>query len=213
MKLKVTFLFSICLWCIFALNNNSCAINTELTIMESSELDTATFGAGCFWCVEAIFQELEGVESVISGYSGGTVENPSYDEVTSGLSGHAEVCQILFKPEVISYDDLLMVFWQTHDPTSLNKQGNDLGPQYRSAVFYHNEEQRTLAEMFKTQLDATETWSKPIVTEITPFTKFYKAENYHQDYFQQNNNAPYCTYVIQPKLDALRETFKDKLKK
>lgn len=213
MKLKVTFLFSICLWYVFALNNNSYAINTELNIMESSELDTATFGAGCFWCVEAIFQELEGVESVISGYSGGTVENPSYDDVTSGTSGHAEVCQILFKPEVISYDDLLMVFWQTHDPTSLNKQGNDLGPQYRSAVFYHSEEQRTLAEMFKTQLDATETWSKPIVTEITPFTKFYKAENYHQDYFQQNNNAPYCTYVIQPKLDALRETFKDKLKK
>ena len=176
-------------------------------------MSIAFFGAGCFWCVEAIFQELEGVESVISGYSGGTVENPTYDDVTSGTSGHAEVCQILFKPEVISYDDLLMVFWQTHDPTSLNKQGNDLGPQYRSAVFYHNEEQRTLAEMFKTQLDATETWSKPIVTEITAFTKFYQAEKYHQDYFQQNAKAPYCTYVIQPKLDALRETFKDKLKK
>lgn len=180
--------------------------------MEQSKFDTATFGAGCFWCVEAIFQELEGVESVISGYSGGTAENPSYKDVSTGKTGHAEVCQILFDPQKISFGDLLIVFWQTHDPTSLNKQGNDLGPQYRSAIFYHNEEQKLLADVFKKQLNDTKKWPKPIVTEINPFTKFYIAEKDHQDYFQQNTNAPYCTYIIQPKLDILKKSFKDKLK-
>jgi len=176
-------------------------------------MDTATFGAGCFWCIEAIFQELDGVESVISGYSGGMLDNPTYDDVTSGNSGHAEVAQIIYDPAKISYTELLMVFWQTHDPTSLNKQGNDFGPQYRSAIFYHNDEQKILAESTKRQLDATDAWDKPIVTEISKFKKFYKAEQYHQDYYVKNENQPYCTYVIQPKLDAFREVFKDKLKK
>jgi len=178
-----------------------------------SSMDTATFGAGCFWCVEAIFQELEGVESVISGYSGGTLDNPTYDDITTGTSGHAEVAQITFNPEKIGYMDLLMIFFQTHDPTSLNKQGNDFGPQYRSAIFYHNDEQKMMAEMTRNQLDATDTWDKPIVTEISGFKKFYKAEKYHQDYFTKNANIPYCQLVIQPKVDSFREMFKDKLKK
>jgi peptide-methionine (S)-S-oxide reductase len=178
-----------------------------------SSMDTATFGAGCFWCVEAIFQELEGVESVISGYSGGTLDNPTYDDITTGTSGHAEVAQITFDPDKIGFMDLLMVFFQTHDPTSLNKQGNDFGPQYRSAIFYHNDEQKKMAEMTRNQLDATDTWEKPIVTEISALKKFYKAEKYHQDYFTKNENIAYCQYVIQPKLDSFREVFKDKLKK
>ena len=178
-----------------------------------SSMDTATFGAGCFWCVEAIFQELEGVESVISGYSGGTLDNPTYDDITTGTSGHAEVAQITFDPEKIGYMDLLMIFFQTHDPTSLNKQGNDFGPQYRSAIFYHNDEQKMMAEMTRNQLDATDTWEKPIVTEISALKKFYKAEKYHQDYFTKNENIPYCQLVIQPKVDSFREMFKDKLKK
>lgn len=175
-------------------------------------LDTATFGAGCFWCIEAIFQELEGVESVISGYSGGILDNPTYDDITTGTSGHAEVAQITFDPNKIGYMDLLMVFFQTHDPTSLNKQGNDFGPQYRSAIYYHNDEQKMMAEMTKNQLDGTDAWENPIVTEISAFKKFYRAEKYHQDYFIKNDSVPYCQYVIQPKLDSFREVFKDKLK-
>jgi len=178
-----------------------------------NNLDTATFAAGCFWCVEAIFEELNGVESVVSGYSGGIVENPSYKDVTSGTSGHAEACQISFDPAIISFDELVMVFWQTHNPTTMNRQGNDFGSQYRSAIFYHTEEQKAIAEQYKNQLDMTGAWEKPIVTEIKPLTKFYKAESDHQDYFQSNTNVPYCTYVIQPKLDSFREVFKDKLKK
>lgn len=189
-------------------------LNESNTI--SATLDTATFGAGCFWCIEAIFQELEGVESVVSGYSGGTMDNPTYDDVTSGESGHAEVAQITFDANKISFMDLLMVFWQTHDPTSLNKQGNDIGTQYRSAIFYHNEEQKMMAEMTKNQLDNTDAWEKPIVTEIAAFKKFYKAELYHQDYYSKSiadsANIPYCKYVIQPKLESFREVFKDKLK-
>ena len=191
------------------------ALSAALSAAEGQgkKSDTATFGAGCFWCVEAIFQDLSGVESVVSGYSGGNVENPSYEQVTGGSSGHAEVCQIIFDPEKISYSDLLMAFWQTHDPTTLNKQGNDFGPQYRSVIFYHNDEQRELAELYKAQLDATHTWNKPVITEIKPYQRFYNAENYHQDYYNQNPKAPYCTFVIQPKLDKFREVFKDKLRK
>ena len=187
-------------------------LETEEIKPNMTGLDTATFGAGCFWCIEAVFQELEGVESVISGYSGGALENPTYDDIISGTSGHAEVAQITFDPDKVSFTDLLMVFFQTHNPTTLNKQGNDFGPQYRSAIFYHNDEQKMMAEMTKSQLDNTEAWDNPIVTEITEFTKFYKAEKYHQDYFLNNSNVPYCTYIIQPKLDAFREVFKDKLK-
>jgi len=175
--------------------------------------DIATFGAGCFWCVEAVFQSLEGVESVVSGFSGGTGENPSYREIITGTTGFAEVCQISYDPDKITFDELLEVFWQTHDPTTLNRQGNDVGSQYRSAIFYHNEEQNALAEKYKKELNVSGAWDKPIVTEISPFTKFYEAENYHQDYYNTNPDLPYCTYVIQPKLDKLKKVFKDKLKK
>ena len=185
----------------------------EVEQVAMAGMDTATFGAGCFWCIEAIFQELEGVQSVISGYSGGKLPNPTYDDIISGTSGHAEVAQIIYDPKKVSFMDLLMVFFQTHDPTTLNKQGNDFGPQYRSAIFYHTDEQKMKAEMTKRQLDATDAWPKPIVTEISKFTKFYKAEKYHQDYYKNNSKVPYCTYVIQPKLDSFRKVFKDKLKK
>jgi peptide-methionine (S)-S-oxide reductase len=174
-------------------------------------METATFGSGCFWCTEAVFQRLKGVESVVSGYSGGFVENPSYEEVCSGTSGHAEATQIKYDPAQISYEELLEVFWKTHDPTTLNQQGNDFGPQYRSAIFYHNDEQRRLAEEYKKKLDAAHIWDKPIVTEITPFTNFYPAENYHQDYFNRNPNQPYCAYIIRPKLKKLEDVFRDKL--
>ena len=182
----------------------------DSTAMENTE--TATFGAGCFWCVEAIFQSLDGVHSVESGYAGGNVERPTYDDVTSGNSGHAEVCQIAYDPKTISYSDLLMVFWQTHDPTTLNRQGSDVGTQYRSVIFFHNKGQQELAVEYKKQLDLTGSWSKPIITQIEAFTKFYKAENYHQEYFYVNPNAPYCKYIIQPKLDKFEKVFKDKLK-
>ncbi|HSE39990.1 MAG TPA: peptide-methionine (S)-S-oxide reductase MsrA [Acidobacteriota bacterium] len=174
-------------------------------------METATFGSGCFWCTEAVFQRLKGVESVTSGYAGGTVENPTYEEVCSGNTGHAEVTQIQYDPSQISYDELLEVFWKTHDPTTLNQQGNDYGTQYRSAVFYHNDEQRRLAEEYKKKLDAAKIWNRPIVTEITPFTNFYPAEKYHQNFYNNNPNQPYCSYVIRPKMKKLEEVFKDKL--
>jgi peptide-methionine (S)-S-oxide reductase len=174
-------------------------------------METATFGSGCFWCTEAVFQRLKGVESVMSGYSGGFVENPSYEEVCTGTTGHAEATQVKYDPAQISFEELLEVFWKTHDPTTLNQQGNDFGPQYRSAIFYHNDEQRRLAEEYKKKLDAARIWDKPIVTEITPFTNFYPAENYHQDYFNRNPNQPYCAYIIRPKLKKLEDVFRDKL--
>lgn len=177
-----------------------------------TNLDTATFGNGCFWCTEAIFQDLKGVYSAVSGYSGGHVKNPSYKEVCAGTTGHAEVLQIVYDPAVVSFKDLLEVFWKTHDPTTLNRQGNDIGTQYRSVVFYHNDEQKLLAEKYKAELDASGAFSKPIVTEITSFTEFYRAENYHQDYYSLNGTEPYCTYVIQPKVEKFKAVFKDKLK-
>jgi peptide-methionine (S)-S-oxide reductase len=178
----------------------------------SGTTDTATFGAGCFWCVEAVFQNLKGVESVVSGYSGGTVANPSYEEVSTGTTGHAEACQIAYDPARISYPELLEAFWKSHDPTTLNRQGNDAGTQYRSAIFYHNEEQKKLAEHYKQQLDSSKAFDDPIVTEIVPFKNFYKAEDYHQNYFNKNGNAPYCMFVIRPKLEKFKKAFKDKLK-
>jgi peptide-methionine (S)-S-oxide reductase len=177
-----------------------------------ANMDTATFGNGCFWCTEAIFQNLKGVYSAVSGYSGGQVKNPTYKDVCAGITGHAEVLQIVYDPAVISFEELLEVFWKTHDPTTLNRQGNDIGTQYRSSVFYHNAEQKQLAESYKKKLDASGAFSKPIVTEIVAFTEFYRAENYHQDYFSLNGSEPYCTYVIQPKVDKFKEVFKDKLK-
>jgi len=181
---------------------------TPPTAGSSEKLQKATFGSGCFWCTEAVFQQLRGVKGVVSGYSGGTVENPSYEDVCTGRTGHAEVIQITYDPSVISFDDLLKVFWQTHDPTTPNQQGHDKGTQYRSAVFYHTDEQRRTAEQYKAQLDASKTFARPIVTEITQFKNFYPAENYHQDYFRLNGSAPYCQLVIRPKVEKFNKEFK-----
>jgi peptide-methionine (S)-S-oxide reductase len=185
-------------------------------IMASSKsnesLQIATFGNGCFWCTEAIFQNVEGVEKVESGYMGGKVKNPSYKEVCTGTTGHAEVLQVSYDPAVITYDELLEVFWKTHDPTTLNRQGNDVGTQYRSVVFYHNDDQRKLAEEYKKKLTEEKVFDDPIVTEITPAAVFYKAEDYHQNYYNLNGSAPYCAYVIQPKVEKFKKVFKEKLK-
>ena len=180
--------------------------------MSSAALDTATLAAGCFWCVEAVYQNLKGVQSVVSGYSGGTVKDPSYEEVCSGSTGHAEACQIAYDPKVISYSDILEAFWKAHDPTTLNRQGNDAGTQYRSAIFYHNAEQKRLAEHYKKELDSAHAFDAPIVTEITPFKNFYKAEDYHQNYYNEHGYAPYCMFVIRPKVEKFKKAFKDKLK-
>jgi peptide-methionine (S)-S-oxide reductase len=181
--------------------------------MNTNNKAIATFGTGCFWCTEAIFQELEGVDKVESGYMGGQTQNPTYKDICTGETGHAEVCQITFDPEVISFTALLEVFWQVHNPTTLNKQGADVGTQYRSVIFYHNEEQKVIAEELLNKLDKSEAYSDPIVTEISKVEKFYKAENYHQDYFNLNKSQPYCSFVIKPKQDKFRKVFKDKLKK
>jgi peptide-methionine (S)-S-oxide reductase len=179
---------------------------------KSGKLETATFGSGCFWCTEAVFQQLKGVKSVASGYCGGNVPNPTYEAVCTGRTGHAEVIQVTFDPAVISFDELLKVFWQTHDPTTPNQQGHDVGTQYRSAVFYHNDEQRRTAETYKKQLDASKTFAKPIVTEITQFKDFYPAEKYHQDYFKLNPSQSYCQFVIRPKVEKFNKEFKALLK-
>jgi peptide-methionine (S)-S-oxide reductase len=191
--------------------NQDLAMN-ETTIPKGLKTDTATFATGCFWCTEAVFQELKGVLKATSGYSGGHVANPSYEQVCSGETGHAECLQIIYDPKVISFDELLEVFWEAHDPTTLNRQGNDEGTQYRSAIFYHNEEQRQKAEHYKEQLNKSGAYSNPVVTEITPFTKFYAAENYHQDYYRLHGSQPYCTFVIRPKVEKFEKVFKDKLK-
>lgn len=176
--------------------------------------DTAVFGAGCFWCVEAVFQQLQGVDTVISGYTGGSIKNPTYREVCSGLTGHAEVCQIIYHPAQISYRDLCQIFFQMHDPTQLNRQGNDEGTQYRSAIFYKTESERDTALSVKTELDASGILPSKVVTEISPLTIFYPAEDYHQNYYNLNKDRnPYCTYVIVPKLENFKKTFHDKLKK
>ena len=180
---------------------------------QSVEREVATFGAGCFWCVEALFQTVEGVQSVVSGYSGGDVPNPTYEEVCTGTTGHAEVCQITYDPSKTNYKELLTVFWQVHDPTTLNRQGADVGTQYRSVIFYHTEEQKSLAEASKKELDKSGTWKDPVVTEISPFKNFYRAEGYHQDYYKQNADKPYSAFVIKPKLKKLKMVFKDKLKR
>jgi peptide-methionine (S)-S-oxide reductase len=176
-------------------------------------LDTATFGTGCFWCTEAIFQQLDGVVKVTSGYSGGHVVNPTYEQVCEKNTGHAEALNIIYDKNKISFDELLEVFWQTHDPTTLNRQGNDVGPQYRSVIFYHNDEQKQKAEKYKTELDKSGAWNNPIVTEISAFKNFYPAEDYHQNYFKNNGGQPYCYYVIRPKVEKFQKVFKDKLKK
>ena len=184
--------------------------NTQNKISMSTE--TITLGNGCFWCTEAIFQQVKGVIKVTSGYSGGHVVNPTYEQVCEKNTGHAEVLQVVFDSTQISVDEILEIFWQTHDPTTLNRQGNDVGPQYRSVVFYHNENQKARAEFFKKQLDASGAFSSKIVTAIEPFQNFYAAENYHQDYYNRNGNQPYCYFVIRPKLEKFEKAFKDKIK-
>lgn len=196
--------------CSFTTSKNS--TNKPQDKIMSSNLDTAVFGAGCFWCVEAIFQELNGVQSVESGYSNGTTDKPTYKQVCTGETGYAEVAKIIFDPSVISYEEILEVFWTTHDPTTLNKQGGDVGTQYRSAIFYTNDDQKQKAEKSKKDI-APQIWDNPIVTEITPLSNYYKAEDYHQDYYNNNENQGYCQYVISPKLEKFRKKFKEKLKK
>ena len=183
-------------------------------IASPATTDTATFANGCFWCTEAIFEQLDGVISATSGYTDGHVKNPTYKQVCTGETGHAECLQIVYDPKKISFDELLEVFWETHDPTTLNRQGNDVGTQYRSGIYYHNEEQKQKAEKYKVELDKSGAFNKPIVTEVKPFSIFYPAENYHQEYFENNEGSnPYCTIVIRPKVDKFRKVFKDKLKK
>jgi peptide-methionine (S)-S-oxide reductase len=173
--------------------------------------EVATFGGGCFWCLDAAFRQLRGVEGVVSGYAGGKRPNPTYEQVCAGVTGHAEVVQITFDPRVISYRDLLGVLFTIHDPTTLNRQGNDIGTQYRSVVFYHSPEQHEAVKDVVGELQADKVWSDPIVTEVVPFTEFYPAEGYHQDYFNKNPNQPYCSAVVGPKVSKVRKAYFDRL--
>ena len=180
---------------------------TKMTTDNNDTLSTAVFGAGCFWCVEAVFQQVNGVIKIESGYTNGDVKNPTYREVCYGKTGHAEVCKIWFDSSKVSFETLLSIFWQTHDPTTLNQQGNDIGTQYRSAVFYNSDYQKQLAEKYKTDLDKSGAFAKPIVTEITAINNYYTAEDYHQNYYNQNNDQPYCQFVIAPKLEKFKKVF------
>jgi peptide-methionine (S)-S-oxide reductase len=186
---------------------------TPVSKSKNMHTEIITLGNGCFWCTEAIFQQVNGVTKVTSGYSGGHVENPTYEEVCEKTTGHAEVLQVEFDTTQVTIDEILEIFWQTHDPTTLNRQGNDVGPQYRSVVFYHNNYQKERAEYFKKKLDESGAFGNPIVTAIEPYTNFYVAENYHQDYYKRNGNQPYCYFVIRPKLEKFEKAFKDKIKK
>ncbi|MBN2520839.1 MAG: peptide-methionine (S)-S-oxide reductase MsrA [Bacteroidales bacterium] len=179
---------------------------------KSNNIETATFGGGCFWCIEAIFAQIDGVYEVLSGYSGGKVTNPSYQQVCSGTTGHAEVVQVVFDNQVVSFNDLLRVFFSIHDPTTLNRQGNDTGSQYRSVIFYHNEKQKHEAEQYIAKLTLDKTFKNPIVTEVVAFNQFYKAEKYHQDYYKYNADKPYCSLVISPKIEKFQNEFKAILK-
>jgi len=200
---------------IVALNFTALAGSTTnvMNPTETNKIEIADLGGGCFWCLEAVFDELKGVESVESGYSGGHDQSPSYAQVCDGDTGHAEVVQVTFDPQVLSYKDLLTVFFTIHDPTTLNRQGNDVGTQYRSAIFYHNEEQKKIAEDVMQEVGAAKIWDHPIVTEVTPFDKFYMAEDYHQEYFKNNPFQGYCRVVIAPKVTKFRHKFADRLKK
>ncbi len=216
---KLTFLFGKTFWggLLFVLFlgiscGNKVKSSENVQFKQVAKMDTITFGAGCFWCVEAVFQQVKGVESVTSGYMGGKLKNPTYREVCSGLTGHAEVCQLVYNPKIVSFDKLLEIFWQTHDPTTLNRQGADVGTQYRSAVFYHTAEQKDKATAWKDKLNAQKVFPNPIVTEIAEASAFYKAEDYHQNYFQENGEQPYCQVVIKPKMDKFLKQFKDVLK-
>jgi peptide-methionine (S)-S-oxide reductase len=182
------------------------------TKQETKQLEVATFASGCFWCTEAVFDQVRGVVKVESGYSGGTIPNPGYQDVCTGDTGHAESIQVTFDPKQVSYNDLLHIFFTTHDPTTLNRQGADVGTQYRSAIFYHNPEQEKVARQVIQELEKNKVWKKPIVTELTPFKEFYKAEDYHQQYYENNRTQPYCQVVIEPKIAKLRQHYFEKLK-
>lgn len=187
------------------------AATTNGNPTDDNNFETVTLGSGCFWCTEAVFQQLKGVKSAVSGYSGGHLANPTYEQICGGNTGHAEVIQVTYDPSQLSFTDVLRVFWQTHDPTTPNRQGHDVGTQYRSVIFYHNAAQRKLAEEYKKQLDGSGTFSAPIVTEIVPFEKFYPAEKYHQEYYELNPEQQYCEYVIRPKVEKFRKEFADLL--
>jgi len=192
---------------------NYSIISGQSKIQSNKRLEIATFGEGCFWCSEAIFQKLRGVVNVTAGYSGGNVPSPTYEQVCAENTGHAEVIQIKFDPAIISYDELLKVFFSTHDPTTLNRQGADVGEQYRSVIFYHNRAQKKAAYYYKRKIDEAGLFENPVVTEIVPFKEFYKAENYHQNYYNKNKSQPYCQFVITPKLEKFEKLFKTKIKK
>lgn len=193
-------------------NNKAMAASKNVRHSTDKNIDTASFATGCFWCTEAKFQQLIGVESVVSGYAGGHTKMPSYEQVSTGTTGHAETCNIIYDPLQISYDELLAAFFTAHDPTQLNKQGNDVGTQYRSAIFYHNAAQKAKADYYIAKLNKEKAYKSPIVTQVAPYTTFYKAEDYHQNYYNQNPNQRYCQYVIQPELEKFRKVFKGKLK-
>lgn len=205
-------LLIICTGCAKDKQKTSADYKEEGKLTMSTTLDTATFAAGCFWCVEAVFQRVEGVISVKSGYSGGSVPNPSYELVCTGRTGHAEACQIVYDSAKVSFVDLLQIFWGTHDPTTLNKQGADVGTQYRSAIFYHTDEQQRLALEYKEKLDKSGVYQNPVVTEISPLGEFYPAEDYHQDYYNEHQNQSYCSFVITPKLEKFKKVFSSKVK-
>jgi peptide-methionine (S)-S-oxide reductase len=198
---------------LLAMTFSAFAVTPAVSHINMNKIDTATFATGCFWCTEAKFQQLQGVKKVVSGFTGGHVANPSYKLVCTGTTGHAEACNIIYDPSQISYDELLSAFFVAHDPTQLNRQGNDIGTQYRSAIFYHNAAQKQKALYYINKLNEKKAYKHKIVTQVAPYTVFYKAEDYHQDYFNQNKDEPYCKYVIQPELDKFEEVFKDKLKK
>ncbi|MCU7495152.1 MAG: peptide-methionine (S)-S-oxide reductase MsrA [Ignavibacteria bacterium] len=222
MKLKVSILIIVLSAVVFqngCMRKNSnqkesrVVMNSQNERESGNKYEVATFGEGCFWCTEAVFQRLNGVIKVESGYSGGIVKDPTYREVCSGQTGHAEVSRITYDPDKISYVELLEVFWKTHDPTTLNRQGADVGTQYRSVIFYHNDEQKRLALEYKRKLEEEKIWDDPIVTEISPAREFYMAEEYHQNYYNNNTAQPYCTFVITPKLEKFRKVFSGKIRK
>lgn len=199
---------NILLICVFALSLNGFSQNKK-----ASNLETITLGGGCYWCVEAVYENLDGVKSVVSGFSGGKIANPTYEEVCTGTTGHAEVVQITYDKNVTDINEIFKVFFTVHDPTTLNRQGADVGTQYRSVIFYKNAEQKKAAETIIAELNKAKVYSSPIVTKVEPFKAFYKAEDYHQNYYANNKNQPYCKMVIQPKIEKFEKVFKDKLKK
>jgi peptide-methionine (S)-S-oxide reductase len=189
--------------------DNSTSIHSKI----DKDLEFATLANGCFWCTEAIFSRVKGIKSIIPGYSGGKTSNPSYQQVCTGITGHAEAIQIEYDPKIISFEKILDIFWHTHDPTTLNRQGNDVGTQYRSAIFYHDENQKNIAERIKKELEKQGVFKNPIVTEIIPFSDFFPAENYHKAYYENNRNAPYCSFVIDPKVQKLLQKYRDDIKR